>query len=249
MTVTTDAVLLRLRAVRASSAPGGLAAPVLTEAEIVAGAITPALAVLSDNRPRVRVAEYAGDGLAFDFALPGWDPTQSAVLDVAWPAGQARAFLAPERWEVWQSTIDAYAVRFLVAADVPATGDVVRVRYTAPYAVEADVRAGDREAFITLAASYAAAMIGRDAAQQRGRNLAADGTASIELARWWAEEADRLRSEYRRMVGIEGQGGGASRSEVSSSGGGGTAVAIADWGTVAADGPYYALTRYFRGRA
>jgi len=98
-------------------------------------AIVQAGVLYSNDRPLERVADIAGTG-SFDLTLPtGWEDGFSRIKVIEYPYNATDSEppqLADDEWVIYQAPIGK-VLRFL--AYVPAVGETVRVRFTAPHEI------------------------------------------------------------------------------------------------------------------
>jgi hypothetical protein len=115
----------------------------------------------SQARPLLQVADFTGDGHTYEWEInatnfPGWVPNFSSIADVEYPAGDRDpSILDKDEWRIYWVSSDSPRLRLVQI--VPASGQVLRVQYTASHAEDgSDVPESDFYGAVNLAAVLAA---------------------------------------------------------------------------------------------
>lgn len=173
-----------------------------------------ALARYSRDRPLAAFADFAGDGAAFDFDLPGdWDDSLSAVRAVEYPQGERTPSRLERRdWTIYAKGTPARKLRLL--RHVPRRGERVRLFYTIAHEAD-DARASVPESDLIAVAQLAAAegchLLARRFAQSAPPTLAADSVDYPGKSGEYARLAKELERKYQNHVGRgEGEPAGAA---------------------------------------
>lgn len=164
-----------------------------------------ALARYSKDRPARRMADFAGDGAAFDFALPAdWDGALSAVRHIEYPQGKREpAFLQRRDWTLYAPGTPAEKLRLL--RHTPQTGETVRLFYTAAHTADesaASVPAGDLKAVTWLGAAEGCHILARRFAQTGAPTLSADSVDYRSRSKEYTDLAGELERKYRLHMGL-----------------------------------------------
>lgn len=168
-------------------------------------AIAQAVKAYAQTRPLVTAQDYAGDGSAFDFALPaGWVDGISSVEAIEYPQGERRpVFLAAEDWTFYQSPTGK---QLRLLAITPASGKTMRVLYTKPHlldATQSTISAADEEAVADLAASIGLLDLAAVYAHTQDPTITADSVNYGDKARAYTDLARELRGRYRKHLGLD----------------------------------------------
>lgn len=137
-----------------------------------------AVKTYSKHRPRERAYEIAGDGSAFQWALPAdWEEGFSSIRgDVEYPAGRRQPeYLEREAWMLYRDP--SLGLRFRLLEVTPGATEKVRVTYTVRHTVDPTtdtVPVADRDAAAKLAASYGARQLAAYYAQTSSPTLGAE---------------------------------------------------------------------------
>lgn len=180
----------------------------VTNAQIDATGLRPALAQFSNDRPRVAVVEQAGTGSPY-LALPaGWSDGVSTIESIEYPARQnPPVLLDSQSWRITRDPVDV-TVKKILLDTTPAAAEWVRLQFTAPWpfptAVAADDLIDDQafEAVCHLAASLACSALAGQAARARSGALPTDFVDGRDRARLLLEVATRYRSVYETYLGL-----------------------------------------------
>lgn len=183
----------------------------------------------SRDRPRILTADYAGDGVTTDFALPaGWLDDFSFVAAIESPQGQKPAAMLDD------AEISLYPDRstpqfIRLASTIPSAGQTARIYFATSWPIPDAVAGTDQisavdfEAVVALAASYAAEELrARSIRNTRSDFPEADqaGRVTEETDKWQMLARD-LRREYADHLGTLADGSDAT--------GPGPAGATYDW--------------------
>lgn len=195
-----------LVAVRLTLKDKGDDSPAL-EDEDLAHAIGDALVQYSKDRPRRAIANYSGDGSAYDFTLPRlWVHGFSSVLGIEHPAGEQHpVMLSREDYTVRETWLAEQPVRKLRFFAIPASGtDNICVHYTTGHrhdTLQDTVLEGDKVAFVRLAASFAALQMSAKAANASDATISADVVQHRDAEQRWRSVAKELRAFYDEHLG------------------------------------------------
>ncbi len=173
-------------------------------------AVRDGLEQYDDDAPRVLVADIAGDGVTYDFALPaGYVDGFSRITAVEYPAGQRQpVYLEPTDWHIYRTPT---TTKLRLRWHTPTSGETVRVSYTARHTVEdldgattTTVPAWHRQAFLALCTARAFSRLAARFVHEQEATLAIDSverSSKVDQARKLAEA---LLREYRELVGVRG---------------------------------------------
>ena len=172
----------------------------LTSGEVVA-AIEEAIAGrYSKDRPRHAVADLAGNGVTYEWALSsisGWDEGFSQVRSIEYPRGETvPAYLDSDTWAMYESP-SGRSLRFRS----PLTnGKYARVVFTAPHAVDAStLPASDLYAIGALAAALAARRLAASYAQTGDSSIVADSVNYRSKSAEYLALARHLEQDYQTI--------------------------------------------------
>ena len=168
-------------------------------------AVAAALARYSKDRPRQAYKDYAGDGAAYDFALPAdWDPALSAVAAVEYPEGEREpVHLQARDWTIYAKGTTAEKLRLL--RHTPASGETARLFYTLPHGADdgsATVPANDLKAVAWLAAAEGCGILARRHAQSSVPTLGADQVDHQGKAPEYIRLGKELERKYMAHLGL-----------------------------------------------
>lgn len=175
-----------------------------------AGFVFAALARYSQDRPRRAWQDYAGDGAAYDFALPAdWDRALSVAEGVEYPRGQREAaYLQRRDWTIYAPGTSAEKLRLL--HHTPGGGETARLFYTLPHMADQNtttVPASDEKAVGWLGAAEGCHVLARRFAQTSVPTLSADAVDHLSKAAEYTRLGKELERKYQAHVG---QASGAS---------------------------------------
>lgn len=171
----------------------------------------------SHDMPDRITADVSGDGgkyYAITTALTSWSEGFSQVLSIQYPAptvanDEAPAYLSPDDWDddYW-----AGGVRYLYLPNhAPASGDTMRIRYTAPYTATNnayDIPPAHFHAVCHLAASFVCRAIANKYSRSSDSTIAADSVDHLSKADQWNRRAGSLYRIYVDELNITGRAGG-----------------------------------------
>lgn len=192
--------------VKALLAAGGLPQEFgLAEADYP-GLVAAALARYSKDRPRRAHKDYAGDGAAYDFALPAdWDGALSAVEGVEYPQGEREAaYLQRRDWTIYGQGTGVEKLRLL--RDTPQSGKTLRLFYTLPHAADGSsttVPANDLKPVAWLAAAEGCHVLARRHAQTSVPTLQADAVDHQSKASEYTRLGKELERRYMAHLGLK----------------------------------------------
>ncbi len=169
-----------------------------------AGLIAQALARYSKDRPEHAFKDSAGDGTAYDFALPSdWDDALSTVLGVEYPQGEREpVFLQQRDWTIYGKGTSAAMFRLLRLT--PATGETVRLFYSRSHTATdsaTSVPAADQQAVAKLAAAEGCGILSRKYAETAEPIIGADSVNYQSKSGEYARLAKELRRQYLAHLG------------------------------------------------
>jgi hypothetical protein len=166
-------------------------------------AVAAALQRFTDDRPRIAVDGFVGDGtdvydLSTKVAGGSWDEDTSRVVDVAYPFSAAdENLLESEEWHVVE--LPTVGKSLHIKSGAPAATDYVRVRFTASW-TEAAVPARFRSAVAMLAAAAYLRMIAARYAQSGESLLGADAFNRGGAAQTMRSLARDYEDKYAALV-------------------------------------------------
>jgi len=112
-------------------------------------------------RPLVRIKDFAGDGLVFEYAVdatafPDWVDGASFIGRIEYPAGEKTpVYLDGDDW-LYPVRISSTVKKLRLLTTIPQTGKTLRIQYSVPQKTDAStIPAADLEGAADLAASYA----------------------------------------------------------------------------------------------
>lgn len=204
-TADIDAVRTRLRDVGANLSAFG--DDVATAIDL---AIQNAVREYSVDRPDLIVEDEAGNDTPFLALtlLASWVNDWSRIERIEYPAYAVSAthrpiFLDPT--SDWDTSYRTAATRYLrFVAHSPATGETVRITYTAPRVLSttADtIIPVEKNAVLDLAASYACRMLATEAAQSVDSDVRSDSTNYRDMQLRLKQQEEMWRAGYERMMG------------------------------------------------
>jgi hypothetical protein len=166
--------------------------------------VAAALARYSKDRPRRAHKDYAGDGAAYDFALPAdWDQALSAVEAVEYPQGEREpAYLDRRDWVIYAPGTSQEKLRLL--RHTPASGKSARLFYTLPHEADDDsatVPANDLKAVAWLAAAEGCHALAHRFAQASAPTLSAGAVDYQSRAAEYTKLGKELERRYQAHVG------------------------------------------------
>ncbi len=168
----------------------------------------------SADRPLIKVKDYAGNGVAYTFTLPAtYIDGFSSIESVEYPAGERpQSFLDAREFLVdW---ISETAKALILSETTPATGQTLRVRYSAQRTIESEILLTDRDAVSKLAAALCYRMLAARYAQTSDPTISADVVNYRTKAQEYTALADKLEKDYHSQVSgdASGEGGPAASS-------------------------------------
>ena len=188
----------------------------LSSGEVVA-AIEEAIAGrYSKDRPRHVVADLAGNGTAYEWALTGitgWDEGFSQVRAIEYPRGETvPAYLDSGEWTIYESPTGR-SLRF----PSPLTnGKYARVVFTASHAVDASsLPVSDLYAVGALSAALAARRLAAAYAQTGDSSIVADSVNYRSKSSEYLALARHLEQDYENSVGTDSSRSAPSASTTS----------------------------------
>ncbi|MEK6711814.1 MAG: hypothetical protein AABZ64_14675, partial [Nitrospinota bacterium] len=163
-----------------------------------------ALARYSQDRPRRAHKDYAGDGAAYDFALPAdWDRALSIIEEVEYPQGEREPIYLQRRdWTLYAPGTSQEKLRLL--RDTPQSGKTVRLFYTLPHAADGSsttVPPNDLKAVAWLAAAGGCGALARRFAQASAPTLGADAMDHQSKAAEYTKLGRELERAYEDHIG------------------------------------------------
>lgn len=165
-------------------------------------AIRAAVARYSKDRPRLLVEDVTATGGRFLGLPPGWTDG-CALVELEHPIDADPPSRLPPAEVALEIVPSGQRFRLLFS---PATGEQIRVRYTAPHRVDADtdtVPAADREAVAAYAGAH---LLDQLAAEKSGDIDTSIGAANVSRAtpaQEYAARAKDLRRRYLTGLGID----------------------------------------------
>ena len=176
-------------------------------------AVAAALARYSKDRPRQAYKDYAGDGAAYDFALPAdWDRALSVAEGVEYPRGQREAaYLQRRDWTIYAPGTSAEKLRLL--HHTPGSGETARLFYTLPHMADQNtttVPASDEKAVGWLGAAEGCHVLARRFAQTSAPTLSADAVDHLSKAAEYTRLGKELERKYQAHVGQASGAAGAT---------------------------------------
>lgn len=168
-------------------------------------AIGEAVKLYSQVRPVEAVQDYAGDGSAYDFALPtGWVPKLSTITQIEYPAGEREPeTLEREDWQYYRTTS---AVKIRLRHITPATGKTMRVTFTKPHTVDgsgSSIPSVDEEAVANLAGAIGLRQLAAVYANSTDPTIAADSVNYRTKSQEYSALAKELEGRYRVHLGLD----------------------------------------------
>lgn len=171
----------------------------------VAAAIEEAIAGrYSKDRPRLVVADLAGNGAAYDFALTsisGWDEGFSQIRSIEYPRGEATpTYLDSSDWSIYASPTSR-SLRF----PAPLTnGSYARITFTAPHALDAStLPVSELYTIGVLAAALAARRLAAVYAQTGDSSIVADTVNYRSKSAEYLALARHLEQDYQNYLGTD----------------------------------------------
>lgn len=173
----------------------------------VESAVREALERYSGDAPRESVVDIAGSG-TYDLALPAeFLAGQSRIVRIEYPAGERHPrYLEPDDWVLYR-TASTSVLRLL--AHTPATGETVRLTYTAAHTIDGldgasatTIPPQHTQAFVLLATARCLARLANRFLHEQESTLALDAVergSKVDQARRLARD---LESDYRNQVGV-----------------------------------------------
>lgn len=154
-------------------------------------------------RPRVRVADYDGDGSTYDFDLPSdWVEGFSAIKAVEFPAGEKDpTYLKPDWWLLYRGT----AGKVLRLLTTPSSGESVRITYIIPHTLSGTANTtyeNDFDAICALAAAYLCESLKAKFAGYHEPTLMADVVNYRTKSREFGEAAAAFRAQFALHFGM-----------------------------------------------
>lgn len=176
----------------------------LDDGEDFIPAIDGALQRYSRHNPLAVVEDLDGAD-SHDLDLPtGWVEGFSALSAVEYPAGEVpEVLLDPAGYRLYQSP-DGWKLRLF--DEEPATGESVRVTYTAPR-LESQIPQNDLDAVACLAAADCCERLANLYTQSSDPTIGADVVNYRSKGAEYASRAKRLRELYATHIGVDEKGG------------------------------------------
>lgn len=192
--------------VKALLAAGGLPREFGLEEADYAGLVSAALARYSKDRPRLAYKDYAGNGAAYDFALPAdWDGALSAVAALEYPQGEREPVHLQRRdWTIYGRGTGIEKLRLL--RDTPQSGKTLRLFYTLPHVADdgsTTVPANDLKALAWLAGAEGCGILARRHAQTSAPTLQADAVDHQGKASEYTRLGKELERRYMGHLGLK----------------------------------------------
>jgi hypothetical protein len=183
----------------------------LDDGEDFIPAVEAALQRYSRHNPRTVVEDLDGAD-SHDLDPPaGWVEDFSALVSVEWPVGEIpMVWLDPAGYRLYQSP-DGWKLRLF--DETPATGDSVRVTYTAPR-LESQIPQNDFDAVACLAAADCCERLANLYTQSSDPTIGADVVNYRSKGSEYASRAKRLRELYAAHIGVDEKGGPAASMSV-----------------------------------
>jgi hypothetical protein len=158
----------------------------------------------SKDRPLRVIADLTGDGAQFEWdtaTIADWEKGFSRIAGIEYPQGQRPpAMLANDDWELYE-TPTGRSLRFRFAL---AGGQVARVSFTAPHALDASsMPDADFYAVGALGASLAARKLAAVYAQIGDSSLSADTVNYRTKSQEYMALAKRLEQDYANLLGTD----------------------------------------------
>ena len=167
-----------------------------------------AVAQYSKDAPAPIIADLAGDGSTFEYALPtGFVDGLSRVLTLEYPAGQRpAALLDPAHLEVYR-TATTTKLRFVEIT--PASGETARVTFAGRHtlkdlddATETSIPAYHEDAFVTLTAAQAMFILAAHYLHEQENTIAVDTVDRGSRTDTANRIARGLLASYRDLIGV-----------------------------------------------
>ena len=158
----------------------------------------------SKDRPQRIVADLTGDGAQFEWdtaTLTGWQDGFSQIVAIEYPQGQRPpTMLEDGDWEMYDSPTGR-SLRFRFAL---ANGQVARLTFTAPHALDASsMPDADFYAVGALGASLAARKLAAVYTQIGDSSLSADTVNYRTKSQEYMALAKRLEQDYANLLGTD----------------------------------------------
>lgn len=184
--------------------------------------ITAALEEHSNNFPRKRVKNIAGDGSTYAFNLSedvdDWTDNFSVIKTIELPTGERPpSFLSDIDYTVYEGDPDndgTLEETLQVLSTTPTSTQTMRLVYTALHTIKGLLSAtattldvNHRYAFTFLAASYCAEAVSRNLQSRKDTSVGEDVLSFATQAAEWQDRADALRKKYENGVGKESAAG------------------------------------------
>lgn len=176
----------------------------LSSGEVVA-AIEEAIAGrYSKDRPRHVVADLAGNGATYEWALTGisgWSEGFSQIRSIEYPSGEATpAYLDSSDWSIY----NAPSGRTLRFPSPLTSGKTARVSFTAPHAADAStLPAAELYTIGVLAAALAARRLAAAYAQTGDSTIVADTVNYRSKSAEYLALARHLEQDYENYLGTD----------------------------------------------
>lgn len=173
-------------------------------------AVRDALETYARDVPRVLVADVAGDGSTYDLTLPnGYVDGFSRFTAIEYPAGErVPLMLANSNWTIYRN---GTTVKLRLLALTPGSGETVRLSYTAQHTIdgldaasETTVSAHRTWAFVYLAAAKCMLRLADRFLHEQEGTLNADSVDRHSKSDVARRLSDRLMTQYRDLVGVQG---------------------------------------------
>lgn len=174
----------------------------------------------SSDQPLIRVYDYLGDGITYDFDLPGdFIPGFSAIISLEYPLGEGRepAFLEGEDWALYRTIENnEQKVKLRTLSVTPAAGKKMRLSYTALHTIPASgpssIPDSDFDAVAALAASLCCRALAAKYTQTTDPTLNADVVNYQGRAGQYSLLANQLLKIYQDYIGLSKEPGAPATS-------------------------------------
>lgn len=161
----------------------------------------------SRARPRLIVADVAGDG-GHDYDLPAsWEDGWSELRSVEYPAGARNPVLVDRLdWTIYDAPAGP---QLRLLADSPQAGETIRLTFTGLHTIEeaaTTVPAADHQALVYLGAMLACEQLSSHYSNTGDTSVMADSVDHSSKARDYAARAKRFRELANELVPLPKEG-------------------------------------------
>lgn len=185
-------------------------------------AVNDAFAFYQQHRTNEIIEDIAGSGV-FDLTLPAtYDQEKSRVTRVEYPAGQrVPCYLNADQWLEYDDGGGTKVLRLL--DETPATGETVRITFTAPYTL-ATVPSDDDVILIFLGCSNYCGQISTYFSSSTRSTIGTDSAEHLQQQESWDDRSKWWRDQAYELMGFDMTAGqeGRPRGVGSGSGSGGS---------------------------